>query len=465
MALNAAIVWEVRPTNGSATNGGGFNPGASGDDLSIFDAAQYTDTDGVTDGTTTITSAGANWGTDVVGNVVYVVGGTGSITGGWYEIITRADASTITVDRSTGLTAGTGVTLNVGGAMNGVVPIQATYVAGNTIYIKNEAWNEAVSVSVAGTSAAPVKWIGYNSTRGDNPTGSNRPTLDRAGAAGDAWTMNGVINWHFFKNLVFFDALDDGFTVNTNSITSLFFDNCRFTGNGGDGLEANLRATKMHFLRCEFDNNTGNGFDNAQANNEGSAVFVACSFHDNGSNAITNCGLNCYFCLFYGNDADAANLGATGVNIASRFINNTFYANTGANVDGIRVPPGNVHLIINNIFSSNGAYGLSYSTSSTGIIPADFVNWNNYYANSTNNIENGALGANDQDNVDPGFTNAGSGDFSIGTNLKADGFPGLLAGGLSTGYLDIGAVQRQEAASGGGASIMTHPGMQGGMRG
>lgn len=40
-------------------------------------------------------------------------------------------------------------------------------------------------------------------------------------------------------------------------------------------------------------------------------------------------------------------------------------------------------------------------------------------------------------------------DFSIGTNLKALGFPGALPASLTTGYMDIGAAQRQEAASGG----------------
>ena len=40
--------------------------------------------------------------------------------------------------------------------------------------------------------------------------------------------------------------------------------------------------------------------------------------------------------------------------------------------------------------------------------------------------------------------------FGIGTNLKALGFPGAFQAGLTTGYLDIGAVQRQEA---GGASF------------
>jgi len=41
-------------------------------------------------------------------------------------------------------------------------------------------------------------------------------------------------------------------------------------------------------------------------------------------------------------------------------------------------------------------------------------------------------------------------DFSIGTNLKAKGFPGVFPGSESTGYLDIGAVQREEAGEAGG---------------
>ena len=38
--------------------------------------------------------------------------------------------------------------------------------------------------------------------------------------------------------------------------------------------------------------------------------------------------------------------------------------------------------------------------------------------------------------------------FALGTNLKALGTPALFPGGLTTGYTDIGAVQRQEAGGG-----------------
>src|SRR3989344_5109514 len=138
MALSANTIFEVR-TSGSDTNGGGFVTGASGTDWSQQNAAQYAVTDGVTAGTTTITSATANFGTDVVGNIMYVEGGTGAVAAGFYQITARASSTSITVDRSTGLTAGTGVTLNIGGAL--ATPgriIQTGILAdGNKVYIKS----------------------------------------------------------------------------------------------------------------------------------------------------------------------------------------------------------------------------------------------------------------------------------------------------------------------------------------
>lgn len=48
--------------------------------------------------------------------------------------------------------------------------------------------------------------------------------------------------------------------------------------------------------------------------------------------------------------------------------------------------------------------------------------------------------------------------FAIGTNLRALGYPGVFPGGLTTGYLDIGAAQRQES---GAAGMLYVPCLQG----
>lgn len=53
-------------------------------------------------------------------------------------------------------------------------------------------------------------------------------------------------------------------------------------------------------------------------------------------------------------------------------------------------------------------------------------------------------------------------DFSIGTNLKAAGSPGAFPAGYSTGYIDTGAVQRQEAGGGGSGGVAKMAGDGGG---
>lgn len=183
MALSAFIIWECR-TTGASTNGGGFKSGASGTDWSQQDAAQYSVTDGVTAGTTTITSATANFGTDVVGNIIYVSGGTGSVTAARYEITGRTNSTTITVDRSTGLTAGTGVTLKIGGAVDSPVTINSAVVAGNIIYIKYHAsnkYNLASTWTLTGGTVyqtnQPTVWVGYDTTRTVLNEDSNQPTI------------------------------------------------------------------------------------------------------------------------------------------------------------------------------------------------------------------------------------------------------------------------------------------------
>lgn len=181
MAVAAASQIEVR-TGGADTNGGGFKEGASGTDWTQQNAAQYAVTDGVTAGTTTITSASANFGTDVVGNWMYVQGGTGSVTAGWYEITARGSATSVTVDRSTGLTAGTGVTLNIGGALASPgLAASLISVAGIRVWVQSGTYT--LTTGTAG-SGGPITWTlagaleGYQTTRGDRLA---RPLID-AGA-------------------------------------------------------------------------------------------------------------------------------------------------------------------------------------------------------------------------------------------------------------------------------------------
>lgn len=81
MALPATIVFEVRPTNGTADAGGGFDPSVAspGTDFSQQDAVQQAYTDLVIGATTTqLTSALFPLGASLVGNNITLVSGAGT---------------------------------------------------------------------------------------------------------------------------------------------------------------------------------------------------------------------------------------------------------------------------------------------------------------------------------------------------------------------------------------------------
>ncbi len=118
-----------------------------------------------------------------------------------------------------------------------------------------------------------------------------------------------------------------------------------------------------------------------------------------------------------------------------------------------------VVLLFNNIFSENGNAAGEYNVEWVAGAAETFGMhaWNVFYhsgggggANLLNLTVNAQV-ANSEFTTDPLFTNAAGGDFSIGSTspAKATGYPGAFLGG-ATGYLDIGAVQRQEPSGGGG---------------
>jgi hypothetical protein len=213
MSISANTVFEVRQ-GGSDTNGGGFVTGASGTDWSQQNAAQYAVTDGVTNGTTTVTSATANFGTDVVGNIVYIAGGTGSVVGSWYQIVSRTNATTIVVDRTTGLTAGTGVTINIGGALASVGTAAAAVtagggVAGVTVFMQYAATPYAITsatTNISGGCVLPPSntyWIGYDASRTKYPApGGNRPTFQLGSGVTPAVIFTGTNNVYNLQNVI-----------------------------------------------------------------------------------------------------------------------------------------------------------------------------------------------------------------------------------------------------------------------
>lgn len=180
MSLPTTSVWEVRPTNGSDTNGGGFNSAAAGTDYSkqnskntVGSNISTTDLSTTTTGGFTATSATAAFTSAITGNFIYLSGGTGgTVTSGWY-LATFATSTTITLDRSPGATA-TLVTMNIGGALKTITQLNTNMAAGHVAWVKAESTiTTATAITFNFTSGGSTiangqSFIaGYTTTRGD----------------------------------------------------------------------------------------------------------------------------------------------------------------------------------------------------------------------------------------------------------------------------------------------------------
>lgn len=454
MALSASTVLEVR-TTGNDTNGGGFVTGSSGTDWSQQNSPQYSVTDGVTAGTTTITSTTASFGTDVVGNLVYVQGGTGSVVAGWYQITARVNATTITVDRSTGLSVGTGATVRIGGAL--ATPGMASFVkttAGMEVWIK--AGTYTLTSSTASVSGGPISdttggvsltdlsvWRGYNTVRGDLTT---RPVIS-AGSITGITMMAASASRTAFMNIEL-DANNGASNIGVdmgglnNGVAYMKVSNAK-------GISYNNGS--FHFM-CEAVNCQGtNSFFSGNV----TAAFISCVARDtsttthNGFFASGGSGATYIQCVASGLTGTSA-VGFVSSTSGYPTLSGCVAYNIGH--DGFNISPTVGGLIENCIAYSCGRYGF---TSSNG---SEFF----YF------LQNCAGGNNTTANIDPSsftasvtfsfvaltgnpFTNAGSNDFSLnntagaGAALRGTGFPSL-PGGTTVAFPDIGVAQHKDTA-------------------
>lgn len=432
-------------TNSSITS----TPASSGDQPSGIDYSQSATAQ--SSGTDLLVAAGANTSvssatrafisTDV-GNLIRITGGTN-----WgvdfYEI-TAVSSNSATLDKAPAPVGTPSGNWYLGGATNSIdsqptKTLADDLVGSQIVFIKNEAWNEAIT-----TSVASVEFIGYNSTRLDNPQGADRPTLDRGGAAGDAFYT--TANVQTLKNLIIQNAGDDCLSASLAYGDMMFYlVNTKIAGCGGLGFNVNSgRRNRLALLNSEITTCTTGAANVYQANNEGSYSVYYSSIHDNTGYGLAHGVTGAYFSLFYDNGGLGA-ITATSVSGASVVLGCTIDGNTGASTDGINLAA--YSLLFNNIISNNGRYGLALtSTPVYWQFSKSWTDYNNVYGNAIDYYKS-YPGEHDL-SVDPQFTDAANDNYAIGTNLKAKGFSTYQAGGTS--YLDIGALQRQESSSSGG---------------
>lgn len=432
MAIPATAVWECRANASNiGLQGGFYNPELGGTDYSQQDTAQLDLSDGATDGAGTgLSSATGGFTAAMVGNGVYLTGG--GTTAGWYEIVAYVDGNNVTIDRSAGASK-TGVTTRIGGATHLDAGIHAVVEDGNIVYIAadgthvltgNKPWGNAAS-------ALPIFIKGYGSVHGDNPTENSRPLI----TCGASYMLFGT--YYRIQNLRFTGTAADIATVDSHGV----FQNCYSHNSSGTASRSALRNTGSYarFIACEAVSSAGYGFE---IDNAGAAL-IGCYAHDCGEvgfEATGQSNLTMVRCI-----AATCVIGfVRGNAISTVVIGSVFYGNTTA---GIQVTStGNALVVLNTIFSGNGV-GITITDGYEGTV---FEDYNDFYGNTTDK-ENIPVGANSL-TVDPQFTDAANGDFSIGnTDLKNAATPSTFPGGFMTNYEDIG-IQAQPASSGVGCT-------------
>ena len=401
MAVNAATVWEWRATNGSNTNGGGFydaDPGTSVD-YSNQNSAQESYTTLATSGAgiTTVTCGGADtFDAGIAGNVIYISSGT-NFTAGWYQVTTRNSSTSIVVDRSpTPSGAGSSGVGNMGGALalftDAFLDDTNYQLPGVKNWIKNDGTMTLTGTidlgNVDGTVALPIEFEGYNSSRGDDPTGTNRPLIDC-----DTYDFI-VDDYNHFKHL---RMTGTGTYVLQTGIAGYVY-NCDLNNTSGS---ANRYAfydagTRSRLVGCELQ--SVNGYCVRGAGTD----IVGCYLHD------SSMGVQCD-----ANDVVTVNsvidTCATGIDINTRngctVVNCTIYNST---TRGIDYSTGYGLLVINCIIDgcAVGAHGDSELKNNI----FDYNCWDN--TSDTNNVtkgENAVTG-------DPSLTDPANGDFTKATN-------------------------------------------------
>lgn len=445
MAISASTVWEVR-TAGADDNGGGYAGGGtdySQQDTKNSGASDKSTTDAVANGTTTITSATANFTTGIVGNIICLQGGTGSLTKTWRQVITRASSSSITVDAA--VATGTGITMNIGGALLslGMLGNTGAAVSGNTIWVKSGSYSiTSASTNVSGGCFSKLSgtWYirGYNSSRGDYGTAP-------------VFTASGISTFTML-------ASSGGVVENID------MDGGNLTSSRGFDLTACIA------YKCAANNHKNSGF----IAGSGTCVLIRCTSTgcNTAGSAFNLSGSNrCHACIAYDNTVTAFTLGA-----GSTVTNCIADTNTGASSDGFSFSGANSNLVncvayangrdgfrigtgtitcTNCIAESNSGVGFNVPSNST---PVFFNNCAGFSSGTNMSIGTGTYSVNTGfvTGVSSFFVNAAGGNFALnntasaGAAARAAGYPGTLVS--STGYVDIGAIQHADPTGGGAHS-------------
>lgn len=480
---------------------------------------------------TTLTSATAGFTPVMVGNYFHqTTTGTGAFgVVGWYEIATYVNVTTVTLDRTPNSgTASVNTTGYVGGAMSLNSTLDDAFFelmfgtngsGSNRVFIKNGSYTlgQAVTIAAAGGTMAPVMVEGYNSIRGDTPTGTNRPSI--SGGA-NAFTTGGQYEVY---NVIFTGTAASMFVLGANGKVV----NCKFTNTSTTATRIGLSMANNGSKAINNECISYRGYGLNVAGNNMLAFGNWCHDSDVGLRLAGGAQTGFLTDNIVSSNVTNAVFTAAAVTAPLSLINNTLYGAENKTSIGFSLFTGSsvIPTLNNNIF-----YGFTTALTATDSQLGYVSDYNDFF-NNTTDVNNVAKGTNDIA-VNPTFTSvsqvtgtagafvAGNGklvdttknfttlgvvalrdylyiisgtgvtagmygissistttnpndtlnldvnpgtstatdkvyqitigqNFAVGTTLKATGFPGIFPGGYTTGYVDIGAAQRQEPASSG----------------
>lgn len=324
-------------------------------------------------------------------------------------------------------------TVAAGDEVRIVTGSEDNYGAGSTSWNNRDAADKMINIDLTpGTAALIILVSGYSDETTEALVVLDFEKASIVGSHG----FNMAESYHIFKNIRITQAETDGFHFAAG--IHLKFYQCVADNCGGVGFGASLALTAWF---CQAYLNGSHGFQTIKT--------FYCEGYDNTGQGAFGGDEYCYvFCVFDGN---------TGHGQSSddwvTYINCTFEDNSnGVNATSSNTGPA----FISCGFTNNTAYGIS---GNTGIV---FLELNcGFFGNGTaatdvasTIIQEGRV------TTDPQYVGAGARDYAIGTNWEALGRGGFESGDM-TSFVDIGAVQREEAG-GGAASILGGGNLKGG---
>jgi len=311
----------------------------------------------------------------------------------------------------------------------------------------------SATFAAVGTTTAPIWWRGYKTTIGDQDAnnvavaGTDIPSL--------TFTTGSFVSSGAFK----------------------IFSNLDITGASTSTALASFSATNQEIYGCRF-RMTGGGAIPCVLLSGGTGLMVRCYVSAvagqnciNGSNATTNGFMGNYITggtvgithgvspaiVIIGNVFDT--IGGNAISFSSGYgaiVGNSIYNPTGHGVTW-SITPASACLVANNHFegvSQASKFAVNNASGTNTFLVRRVANtyfnctgYENGFGDSPPIFDGGLLAGS-------GFANAAGHDFTASALLKAAGFPGLYENiSAFRGYLDIGAVQRQEQAAGGSTII------------